>query len=107
MRLLKEGDDHFVQAGIIRTSLYGTRLQQITQNRYTGFQLAFQPQQRTGDLARVGTRDPNYSNAAASWRSGDSDDGVIKVHGAACNRLIVAAGENWMALALLPGLKPG
>ena len=39
-----------------------------------------QPQHRTCDGRRFGARETHYTNAAASGRSGDGDDGVIEVH---------------------------
>src|SRR5271157_4266402 len=77
VRLGEEGDDNLVEA------LAGRWLDQLTEVCMSRFEVVSmgQPQHGTSDAARLGAREAHYSNAAATKRSGDGNDGVVEMHG--------------------------
>jgi hypothetical protein len=57
-----------------------TRFDQFTEHGSAGFQRVLEAQHGLGNLACFGAGKTNNTNAAASGRSGNGDDGVVEIH---------------------------
>jgi hypothetical protein len=66
-----------------------SRFDQVSQYCLTRLQVALQAQHRKRDGPCFRPRDADDTDSAAPWRSGDSDDGIVEVHGK-----IVTAGTK-------------
>ena len=87
MWLGKERDHDFVNLARIGVC---TRIDQLAEGRFPGFEFVRQPQHGSGDGARFRSAKADDPYASPSWRRGDSDDGVIQMH----NAFLILAGEQ-------------
>jgi hypothetical protein len=58
---------------------------QFSEDGAAGFEVVFQAENWGCDILCIGAGQADYADAAAAGRGGDSDDGVVEVHGAIVN----------------------
>ena len=63
-----------------RPEVIRTCIHQFSEGSPARLEFMLEPEQRSGNRARLGTSQPDNSNATAARRRSDSDNGVIQVH---------------------------